>query len=196
IDWLIDIDPDPARLSAAHDRWWPEFLKRAGHVLPEPLEEIGERLREHLAPILRHLTRTSPRTLVHSDYKLENLIFGGPAGGVPFAVIDWQLMGRGRGVWDVAYFLAQSLHPEARRAVELDLLRTYHHDLVEGGVRGYTFEACLYDFRLSLLRRFGSLISTIAAMPFTEEQIRMHVDVLLPRTCAAILDHAAGELLS
>ncbi|MEN8182277.1 MAG: hypothetical protein ABFS46_07040, partial [Myxococcota bacterium] len=45
IDWLIDIDPDPALLSAAHDRWWPEFLKRAGHVLPEPLEEIGERLR-------------------------------------------------------------------------------------------------------------------------------------------------------
>ena len=46
----------------------------------------------------------------------------------------------------------------------------------------------------SLLRRFGSLISTIAAMPFTREQIEMHVDVLLPRCCAALLDHGVVDL--
>jgi hypothetical protein len=33
-------------------------------------------------------------------------------------------------------------------------------------------------------------------MPFTQEQIQMHIDVLLPRCIAAILDHQAGELLT
>ena len=76
----------------------------------------------------------------------------------------------------------------------MDLLATYHRVLSEGGVRDYPFEQCLHDYRLSLLRRFGSLISTIAAMPFTREQIELHVDVLLPRCCAALLDHEGVDL--
>lgn len=52
-----------------------------------------------------------------------------------------------------------------------------------------------HDYRLALLDRFGSLISTIAAMPFTREQIQMHIDIFLPRNSAAILDNKAGELL-
>ena len=78
----------------------------------------------------------------------------------------------------------------------MDLLRDYHQILVDNGIQGYTFEECLHDYRLSLLNRFGSLISTIAAMPFTREQIQIHIDVLLPRNSAAILDHNAGELLA
>jgi hypothetical protein len=110
-------------------------------------------------------------------------------------VLDWQLMRRGRGVFDVAFVLSQSLEPQERRAVEMDLLTAYHRILLEDGVQRYTFEQCLHDYRMSLLQRFGALISTIAAMPFTREQIELHVDVLLPRCCEAILDHDVGELL-
>jgi hypothetical protein len=46
------------------------------------------------------------------------------------------------------------------------------------------------------LQRFTALISTIGAMPFSEEQRRFHVDILLPRNSAALLDHNAGELLA
>ena len=109
-------------------------------------------------------------------------------------MIDWQLMHRGRGVEDVAYFLCR-MQPEDRLAVEMDLLEVFHQILEENGVREYTFDQCLHDYRLSLLNRFGSLISTIAAMPFTPEQIQNTIDVLVPRISAAILDHNAGELL-
>ncbi|RME63277.1 MAG: hypothetical protein D6790_04950, partial [Caldilineae bacterium] len=54
---------------------------------------------------------------------------------------------------------------------------------------GYTFQACLRDYRLSLLQRFRALVSTIAAMPFTAEERQMHVDTLLPRNVAALVDH-------
>ena len=47
----------------------------------------------------------------------------------------------------------------------------------------YTVEQCLIDYRLALLDRFGSLISPIAALPFTREQIQIHIDIFLPRNC-------------
>jgi hypothetical protein len=145
---------------------------------------------------MRHLRKGSPRTLCHGDYSLDNLIFGTPERGVPFSVVDWQLLRHGLGVEDVAYFLGESLDPDDRRAIEMDLLRAYHQTLADSGIQGYAFEQCLNDYRLSLLNRFGSLISTIAAMPFTSKQIQICIDVLLPRNSAAILDHNAGELLA
>ena len=138
----------------------------------------------------------SPRTLIHRDYHLNNMVFGEPGATSPFSVFDWQSLSFGRGVWDVAYFMCQSLDVETRRSTEEDLLLTYHQSLLEGGVRGYSFETCMRDFRLALLQRFGSLISTIAAMPFAPEQIQRHIDVLLPRNIAAVLDHDAGALLN
>lgn len=196
LDWLVDPGVDPRALHEAHERWWPDFLAQAGHQLPDRAREIGARLGEHRARIMRHLTRTPPRTLIHADYKLDNLVFGNGWGGAPLVVLDWQLMRRGRGVFDVAFFLSQSLEPQERRAVEQDLVSAYHRILLEAGVRGYSFEQCLQDYRISLLQRFGALISTIAAMPFTREQIEMHMDVLLPRCCAAMLDHEVGGLLA
>ena len=64
LDWLIDPDFDPVALREAHDRWWPDFLDQAGHRLPDPARAIGARLGEHRAHVMRHLTRTPPRTLV------------------------------------------------------------------------------------------------------------------------------------
>ena len=130
ISWLTDVDFDPVALSDAHNRWWPDFLRQAEHRLPDPIKEIGERLGQHRANIMRHLG-TSPRTLLHGDYQLDNLFFGTPEGGLPFAVVDWQRMWRGRGVGDVAYFLGGNLHPQDRRAIEMDLLRDYHQILVD-----------------------------------------------------------------
>jgi hypothetical protein len=114
------------------------------------------------------------------------MLFG--ADGGAFYVVDWQFVKRGRGIWDVAYFLSQNLVPNDRRAIEMDLLRDYVRILIDRGVTTYSFEDAWHDYKLSLLHRLGALISTIAAMPFTEEQIKMHVDVLLPRAISAILD--------
>ena len=104
ISWLTDVDFDPVALSDAHNRWWPDFLRQAEHRLPDPIKEIGERLGQHRANIMRHLG-TSPRTLLHGDYQLDNLFFGTPEGGLPFAVVDWQRMWRGRGVGGRGLFL-------------------------------------------------------------------------------------------
>ena len=49
--------------------------------------------------------------------------------------IDYQLVHRAQGEFDVAYFLSMSLTTEARRAHEVDLIRGYvadHLGFVEG----------------------------------------------------------------
>ena len=122
--------------------------------MPEPIREIGECLGPQRAAIRRHVFGSSPQTLIHRDFQLDNLVFGGPNGGATFAVLDWQLASCGR-KWDAAYFLSENLTEEARRAVGTDLLRPYWQALTEHGVQGYTFDHCLLDYRYCLLQRFN-----------------------------------------
>jgi hypothetical protein len=197
LSWLNDgdVNPDPQALRQQYEQWWPLFYQQAQERLPASIKQMGERLGEKRALIRRHVFGSAPRTLIHRDYQLDNLIFATPAGGPPFAIVDWQFLSRGRGVWDIAYFLSENLQPQLRRAIEMERLQSYHQKLVDSGIQGYTFEQCLYDYRVCLLQRFSALVSTIAVMPFSEEQRQIHLDILLPRTIAALLDHNAAELV-
>jgi hypothetical protein len=191
LDWLPDPDfgDDPGASQRQYESWWPRFLENLGDApLPEPILAMGKRFGSHRAAIEHHLFNAPPRTLLHGDFHLGNLVFASAGSGTPFAVLDWQMLRRGRAVRDVAYFLSENLLPDVRQKVEGPLLKEYHRGLVEGGVSGYTIEDCLTDYRLALLQRFRALVSTIAVMPFTPAERQMHVDVLLPRNIAAILD--------
>jgi len=196
IDWLTEPTtiPDDAEVARAHNEWWPDFLRRVGEILPDEMIELGEVFGEHKGWVSRHL-QSRPRTLLHGDYHMENLLFGA-AGTETFYVVDWHFMGRGAGISDVGRFLAGSLTPETRRAVEMDLLRDYVRILNEHGVSGYNFEDVLYDYHMWLLMRFGTLISSIVALPFTEEQRREIIEVGLRRGIAAVMDNDCRSLLT
>ncbi len=128
--WLADTpaDFDAEAQQEAHARWWPAFLARVGEGLPLPIWEIGERLGARRGEIRRRVFGASPRTLIHRDFQLDNLVFATAQGGVPFAVLDWQMVSRGRGVWDAAYFISENLRIEDRQAAGMDLLHVYWDD--------------------------------------------------------------------
>jgi hypothetical protein len=193
--WLSGTQfPGDAELARFREQLWPAFLRKVNTRLPDEVIRIGEMLGEYKGRITRHLFAQKPQTLVHGDYQLENMMFG-TAGEENFFVVDWQLVKRGCGIFDVAYFLSQSLTQEDRKAIEMNILHDYLRILDDYGVRDYSFDDALYDYRLSLIHRFGNLITTVTTMPFTEEQIMMHVDVLLPRIIPALLDHDCHLLL-
>jgi hypothetical protein len=211
LHWLDDTrsNLDSMAQKEQYDQWWPLFFAQAKDHLPDQIRAIGERIGSHRGRIRRHIfgealrthdavpriLRAAQHTLIHRDYQLDNLIFGTPEGGSPFAVVDWQFLSRGRGVWDVAYFLSESLQIADRRAWERGIWEEYYQILLDHNIRHYSLEQCRRDYRIALLQRFTALVSTIAAMPFSEEQRHIHLDILLPRNIAAILDHNAGELL-
>jgi aminoglycoside phosphotransferase (APT) family kinase protein len=93
--------------------------------------------------------------VTHGDFRLDNLLFGGPR----VAVVDWQTVGLSAGIGDVAYFLGGSLAPDVRRAGEEALVREYHHRLVVAGAE-QSWDDCWAGYRRYAL---GGLMMAILA---------------------------------
>jgi hypothetical protein len=75
-------------------------------------------------------------------------------------LLDWQLAGRGPGVYDVAYFLTGALATGVSDEVVLELIRGYHDALLAHGVQGYSFDRCLLDYQRALLAVLHRVSST------------------------------------
>lgn len=127
------------------------------------IERLGGRLVEWL------LGASSPHTLVHGDFRLDNMLFGTADGGYPLAVVDWQTVGLGPGPADVAYFLGAGLLPDDRRKHEERLLREYHERLLAAGVRDYDWDRCFREYRRST---FGGIVVTVVASMIVEQTAR------------------------
>ena len=89
------------------------------------------------------MTSTRTVTVVHNDFRLDNMLFSDAPDAAPITVVDWQTVGVGRGPADIAYFLGSSF-PEAatRRGCEQGLIAAYHEGLLSYGVTNYSLEEC------------------------------------------------------
>ena len=196
LPWLPPTD-ETVRAQTAQESYqqaWVPFKENFSSMVPAPIMEIGEKFRTRVAALMGHLAQP-PQTLVHGDYRLDNLFFASPQGGEPLTVIDWQIVQRGRGVFDVAYFMSGSLEPEDRKAREIDLLRMYHNILVENGVTGYDFDRCLHDYRASILYCWLYVVIILGTLDLATERGSALFTANLERGVAAISDLNAGELL-
>jgi hypothetical protein len=118
------------------------FLDRYGDQVTLPARSVIEWLIPRLGTYLAG--RGGPQTVLHGDFRTDNLIFDGRGGTVPMATVDWQTVARGCCALDLAYLLTTSLEPEVRRDQERELLATYHDRLRTLGVVDYT-AATLFD---------------------------------------------------
>jgi hypothetical protein len=181
-------------VQGVYQQAWGPFLANFGDRLPAALLEVGQRLGACIAPMMDQLAQP-PRTIMHGDYRIDNLFFATTAEGMPLAVIDWQICARGRGVFDVAYLLSQSAPPALRQAEEMRLLRTYHRALLDHGVQGYAFEECLLDYRRSILFALVYPVIVCGSLDLANARGHQLATVVLERSVAAILDLNAAELL-
>jgi hypothetical protein len=167
-DWLHR-DPETSRmfLLAMLPVFWNGFRERYADRLGDDVHEAGSALFAHLERYLA--TNDEPWTVVHGDYRLDNLLFGGPDGSVPIAVVDWQTCAHGPGLNDVAYFIGAGLMLDDRRAHERDLVRRYHEGLLAAGVRRYAFDRCWSDHRRGT---WSGLIMAVAASMLVERTDR------------------------
>ncbi len=156
--WLgVQSDESRSMVQGLWDAVFPGFLARYGEGLAADhvklLDVLNSRFGRYLEP------RPGPKTVTHGDYRLDNMMFGGP---YPIAVVDWQSPGIGLGAADAAYFMGTALDPEARRECERDLLKAYHAELEGYGVKNYSFESCWSDYcRVSFS---GLVMAVIASM--------------------------------
>jgi aminoglycoside/choline kinase family phosphotransferase len=170
---------------------WAGFQDRYAADLDGDVTRAGAALFDHLET---YLTPTStPTTLVHGDYRVDNLLFA-PDGAV-VGVVDWQTCSLGAALSDVSYFLGASLHPEERRKTETALLGGYVDQLVAGGVSGYGYDEAERDYRRG---SYGGLLMAVGASMMVERTDRGDAMfmTMAQRHSRHALDVDAAELLT
>lgn len=134
-----------------------------------------------------------PRTLSHGDTRLDNLLFG--VGPDPVMFLDWQIVLHTAGIYDLGYFMSQSVPVKLRQAVEVDMVARYRQRLVEHGVPAPPFEELWEGYRLaSLFCVVYPLIGSGPADPSNERAMTL-VRTVAERCFAAIDDLDALDLL-
>jgi aminoglycoside phosphotransferase (APT) family kinase protein len=154
-------------LARLHARWWGDEGVAAAALRTTPpavvdwlAHQLGGPDRDLFGAMLRHAwlaDAQGPRTIQHGDARVGNQLFVPAPGDERWRclLIDWQAARRGRGVFDLVYFLVLSVEPEVRRAHGHALLGCWHAALVAEGVADYPLAQAVADARTAALLVLG-----------------------------------------
>ena len=191
LDWLAgsttDSNPVSPWVINQYRKAFPIFVNKIGFLLTDAVKTFGKQLPEKLTNTPQF--GKPQRTLIHGDFRLENVFYGTSLGESGFAVIDWQDISYGEGVWDVAWFIGGCLQTTPRRqAEERQLLKIYHETLKVNGVNGYTFDTCWEDYRRAMLRYFVQAVLMVASLNPENDRENRLARAVSERFIAAIKD--------
>ena len=160
-DLVVASDEDRAiNIKGMYDLLAPGFVDRYGARLDENETEMVRQVGEHM--MAYSMNYRGPLTLIHIDYRLDNMMFGGP---YPLAVVDWQSIAFGCALNDAAYFVGTSVREEERAGAEKSLLQNYHNELMRYEV-SLSFDECWHYYRHHAPA--GLIMAVIASMIVSE----------------------------
>ena len=191
--WLPRFD-GPINLSAGpgYRQAWKPFLAKFGDFLPDGSVALGARIQAGWEDLMSACRASSPVTVCHGDFRIDNLLFDDTAApGDQVAVLDWQIVGSGPGVFDAAYLLSGSMAVDERRACEQDVVRAWHDAL---GRSGYRFEDAWTEYRRNLLVTTVYAVIAGAQFDLANERGRELIEGMAVRSFTACLDLDAAAL--
>jgi hypothetical protein len=97
-----------------------EFLE----FLPEGSQKVGEKVYKHL-PWLVNDVPDENLTIVHFDYRADNMFFDSENSENPLIIFDWGGALISGGILDIAYLLAGSIKIDLRRKIEKEMIELY-----------------------------------------------------------------------
>jgi aminoglycoside phosphotransferase (APT) family kinase protein len=135
------------------------FATRFSSLVSEEVLELGS----HLVANIDGYDRAFPNneTIVHRDFRLDNLLFTKTLHGTQVKVVDWQTASISSGATDLAYFIGASFASEQRREVENELVHRYHDGLVQSGITMSWSE--MWD-QYRLFASSGYIMAIVASM--------------------------------
>ena len=202
---IADAEATVLELAKLHRQFWKEpLLNDLDWVRPRPEipENTYELLKERLTsildaeqcetvkesvPLVLDWLKMRPinRTLIHSDCRVDNILFDRrDLGSSKAYLIDFALVTIGDATADVAYFLTSSVSTEDRLACEMDLLALHTREIAKKDPT-YTLEIAIEAYRQNIV---SSLFLTLLAalhMPDTPHS-RVLLMKLFERNCAAV----------
>jgi hypothetical protein len=167
-------------MHAYYRRAWKSFCATYAERYPK-LATSARWLLKNGVPLIEQLQNLPP-TLLHGDYRLDNLCLEPrAAGGFEITAFDWQAVCRGPAVIDASYFLTSNLSADLLARHERELLVAYWEELAAHGVQGYTLERCDADYELSKIHVFYRYVIATSLISMRHERGKALSDASLER---------------
>ncbi|MGD9651423.1 MAG: phosphotransferase [Candidatus Dadabacteria bacterium] len=133
-----------------YEEKWPSFTEHFGGLLESNGRAVGEKLLKHVEWLAGEIS-SRPKTIVHSDLRADNLLFGSPGSDDWVVIIDWQIAIKSMGAFDVARLTAGSEPTSELKLYHYEAVNRWYGTLLEGGVGFYTLDDAVRDYKLGLL---------------------------------------------
>ncbi len=152
VDWLphMSNSENARNMAMGCEVGWTQLLEIFGKFVPD---SINARREDYIAGISRLQEKLDqpPRTLIHGDFRMDNMLFGQKPEHEPLLVVDFQGPLKGNGIQDLGYLLGHSAKTEVRREHEQALIQRYVEGINAEGVQNYDFDTAWQDYLVAVL---------------------------------------------
>lgn len=194
LTWLPSANSDGMKIGReVYNASLPGFLQVFAHAVQPDMIPIMERFGDNVHQLLDRIAGM-PTTVVHFDFRLDNLFFDDAENKV--WMIDFQTASTGGGAYDIGYFMSQSVGIDVRRSHEDELLRTYHGELIRLGVADYSFDQFFHDYRVGVLYGWIIPVYAVGTLDSSSERAMALWTEVISRAQAAMRDHSVAEFLN
>lgn len=169
---------------------WAGFQERFGNKVSARTKHLGDALCRNIGKYGE--ARSQQQTLIHIDYRPDNMLFGTNEGGKPLTVVDWQSISFGPAATDIGNCIAGALAPELRRQHEGELLELYAQELNRLGAGPYDPELLTRHYVLGAYQHQITGISSSMFVKQTERGDTMFLK-MVNGAVELIFDHAAQD---
>lgn len=192
MDWLPATATAPMyqSLGPVLEAVFPVFVDKFGALLPPQTAGWVERMVPRWGESMRE--QWLPPTLVHADFRVDNLFFDGST----VIALDWQAIALGEGLYDLAYFLGGSLPTPLRRQLERPLVEGYGRTMRELGVDVPDDEELFVQYRRAILMAMtvGALLMGQMDLSINPRGVAL-ANTATERIFTAGADLAVGDLI-
>lgn len=159
--------------------------------VPSSIQAVGPRWIDAMPRLLDGLAE-EPTTMIHGDFRADNLFFE-VDGAV--AAVDFQLIGTGRGSYDLAYFVTQSIDSADASQHERALFDRWVAALGAAGVPEADLEGSWDDYRVAALFCLVYPVVAWRGMDASDPRQRDLAATMLERFDRAVAELDLADLL-
>jgi len=168
----------------------PIAVEKFRTIAPDWFFPIAEDFPD-LVRLTAHRLDAFPQTVIHGDLRVDNLIFD-DFGDV--TLVDWQIVMAGPGLYDLVYFMTQSMNVQDRRSAEGEILSAYDNAVGGSGME-LSAESRNELIGLCCLTLLSYPIHNAPTMDDGPKRSGRLIRTMFQRACAAVEDYGALELV-
>ncbi len=184
-NWLQSRPEVTAQINALYPNAQAIFRDRYDGLLEPELMQVCEGLNDTIGHWFGR--NVVSKSLIHGDFRLDNMLFDIHGGAEAIAVLDWQTVAVGNGLTDIGYFLGCGIGSALRRPHEVELLALYCEEMSRRGVQMNPADIW-DDYRIGALHGLSTAVFSAAYVERTPRGDENFLS-MARGACELALDH-------